>query len=407
MVNRKNSILENSILDGVAEEQTGNKAEAYEAFDDIPLNPYLDTTIGSVIARRYKRRDVLQTMLGVTAIAALTSGCSWAGRGDAPGQKNATIPGFNFTEITAGNDQTHHVGEEYSADILLRWGDPIFADSPAFDPYNQTVNSQLRQFGYNNDFLGLVELADKPGHGVLCVNHEYTNEEVMFPKIGRQDKAGFKDMTRELVDIEMAAHGGSIVEIAHTNSGKWRVVTDSRYNRRITPLTTRMRIDGPAAGHKRMHTSEDPEGMNVIGTFNNCAGGITKWGTWLMAEENFHGYFHTDNKDSDGKPILRGAQAKSWKRYGVPGGWYAWGKYHKRFNFDREPNEPNRHGWVVEVDPLNPDSVPVKHTAMGRFRHEGASPIINHDGRVAVYMGDDARFDYLYKFISRGALCTR
>jgi hypothetical protein len=142
----------------------------------------------------------------------------------------------------------------------------------------------------------------------------------------------------------------------------------------------------------------------VIGTLNNCAGGITPWGTYLMAEENFHGYFWTDTLDADGKPVLDRADAESLKRYGAPGRWYNWGQHHERFNIDVEPNEVNRFGWIVEVDPMDPASTPVKHTALGRFRHEGSESIVNADGRVVVYTGDDARFDYVYKFVSAGTV---
>jgi secreted PhoX family phosphatase len=124
-----------------------------------------------------------------------------------------------------------------------------------------------------------------------------------------------------------------------------------------------------------------------------------------MAEENFHGYFWTDQVDDEGSPDVSGmAQEASYRRYGVPGRWYAWGKHHDRFNIDQEPNSPNRYGYIVEVDPMDPESVPVKHTALGRFRHEGAESIVNKDGRVVVYSGDDARFDYVYKFISDGVV---
>jgi secreted PhoX family phosphatase len=298
----------------------------------------------------------------------------------------------------------HHVAPGYRADVLLRWGDPITADAPEFDPQNQTADAQLKQFGYNNDYVGFVEL--EPGRGVLCVNHEYTNEEVMFPGLGRQDRDGFQGMTKEIVDIEMAAHGGTIVEIAKGEDGRWSVVRDSEYNRRVTPLDTEMTLDGPAAGHRRLQTNADPEGMTVIGTLNNCAGGITPWGTYLMAEENFHGYFWTDDLDEDGEPVMDSGnpEATSYGRYGVPGRWYAWGRFHDRFNTDKEPNEPNKFGWIVEVDPLDPESTPVKHTALGRFRHEGAESIVAPDGRVVVYSGDDNRFDYVYKFVSAGTV---
>ena len=378
----------------------GNKAEAFEEADNKVLSPKSAETFGDIVNRRYGRRDVLRGALGVTAVTALFGTTALT----AATQARAASASFSFTELESGNDETHHIADGYNADVLIRWGDPIFEGVAAFDPQNQSAEDQLRRFGYNNDYVGFVPLDEDGSRGVLCVNHEYTNEEVMFPGIGRQDRSGFADMTLELVDIEMAAHGGSIFEIARGADGKWSVVLDSGYNRRISALRTEMTIDGPAAGHARMKTSVDASGTNVVGTINNCAGGITPWGTYLLAEENFHGYFWTDNLDADGKPILDGADAASLKRYGAPGRWYNWGQHHDRFNIDKEPNEVNRFGWIVEVDPLDPNAVPVKHTALGRFRHEGVESLVNKDGRVVVYTGDDARFDYVYKFVSDGTV---
>jgi secreted PhoX family phosphatase len=225
----------------------------------------------------------------------------------------------------------------------------------------------------------------------------------MFPDLGgRPDRNDFARMTAAHVDIEMAAHGASILEIAFAD-GRWRPVVGAARNRRIT-ASTEMAVDGPAAGHDRLKTKADPTGRKVLGTLNNCAGGQTPWGTYLTAEENFHGYFWTDQKGTDGRRLTRGvggAQQRSYERYGVPGNWYSWGRYHDRFNVDREANEPNRFGWIVEIDPFDPASTPVKHTALGRFRHEGAETIVNGDGRVVVYSGDDAQFDYVYRFVSR------
>ncbi|WP_299962764.1 PhoX family phosphatase [uncultured Roseobacter sp.] len=383
----------------------GNKAEAFEAFDDIPTNPNLNRTIGDVINRRYGRRDMLKGVLGVAATTALFGTSAMVAPKRAAASADASR--YKFDELTWGNDTEHHIADGYNADVLLRWGDPITADAPEFDVMNQTAEAQLKQFGYNNDYVGFTALNDEGTRGLLCVNHEYTNEEVMFPGLGRQDRAGFEGMTEELVNIEMAAHGGSVVEIAQGEDGKWSLVRDSQYNRRITPLNTEMTIDGPAAGHARMQTNADPEGMTVIGTVNNCAGGMTPWGTYLMAEENFHGYFWTDKVDAEGKPDVTGmeeAMAKRNGRYGVPGMWYAWGKYHDRWNIDKEPNEPNRWGWIVEVDPRNPDAAPIKHTALGRFRHEGAETTVSKDGHLVVYSGDDNRFDYQYKYVSGGTI---
>ena len=377
----------------------GNKAEAFEAFDDIPTNPNLSRTIGDVINARYGRRDMLKGMLGVTATTALFGTSAMI----APRQATAATDAsrYKFDELAWGNDREHHIAEGYNADILLRWGDPITADAPEFDVNNQSAAAQLKQFGYNNDYVGFTALSDDGTRGLLCVNHEYTNEEVMFPGLGRQDRAGFEGMTQDIVDIEMAAHGGTVVEIEQGSDGKWALVQNSAYNRRITPLNTEMTFSGPAAGHDRMKTNADPSGMSVIGTINNCAGGMTPWGTYLMAEENFHGYFWTDVVDAEGKPDLAAQpEAKQMERYGVPGRWYAWGQYYDRFNIDKEPNEPNRFGWVVEVDPRNPDAAPIKHTALGRFRHEGAETTVSSSGHLVIYSGDDNRFDYQYKYVS-------
>lgn len=359
------------------------REQAIENADDKPSNPSGNETFDDVRTRRLSRRGMLKSAL--MASAALVIGTRIAPVA-AAGQA-----AFEFDEITHGVDETHHVAPGYDADILLRWGDPLFPDSPNFDPRAQTADAQHRQFGYNCDFVGIVPLSDT--RAVLCVNHEYTNEELMFPGLGRQDKSGFEGMTADLVAVEMAAHGGTVVEIARGGDGKWRVDLTGRLNRRITAQTP-MRLSGPAAGHDRMKTAADPEGETVLGTINNCAGGITPWGTYLMAEENFNGYFW--NRDA----VEEHREADILKRYGVPGEWYAWGKFADRFDIAAEPNEPNRFGWVVEVDVMAPDSVPVKRTALGRFKHEGAETIVYGDGRVVIYMGDDQRFDYLYRFIT-------
>ena len=386
--------------DIINDPEYGNKAEAFEAFDDIPTNPHLNNTIGAVISRRYGRRDMLRGMLGVSAATALFGTSAMI----APKQAAAMSADsrYKFNELAWGNDTEHHIADGYSADILVRWGDPITADAPEFDVMNQTAEAQSQQFGYNNDYVGFAEI--EQGRGMLCVNHEYTNEEVMFPGLGRQDRDGFQGMTQELVDIEMAAHGGSVFEIVKGDDGKWSVNRDNPANRRIT-ANTAMVIDGPAAGHDRMKTSADPTGTAVLGTINNCAGGMTPWGTYLMAEENFHGYFWSDTLDAEGDPdVSAQPEAASMERYGVPGRWYAWGQYYDRFNIDKEPNESNRFGWIVEVDPMNPDAAPIKHTALGRFRHEGAETTIASDGKLVIYTGDDNRFDYQYKWVSAEAV---
>ena len=373
-----------------------SRSEYFESLEDIPVNPSQAPTLGDVINRRFSRRDLLKGVLGVVAVGTLGRLAlgETALAAEAPSATGSTSS-FTFDEIAHGVDRDHHVAAGYSADVLIRWGDAVAGKAPGFDPATLTASAQRLQFGYNNDYVGYVPLpfgSDNSEHGLLCINHEYTDEELMFPGYGRHDKE-FSRVTRDIVDIEMAAHGGSVIEIRKVG-GKWQLVPDSRYARRITALDTPMRLSGPAAGHDRVKTSEDPDGTRVIGTINNCAGGITPWGTWLMAEENFHFYFMGS---LDGNP-----EKANYERYGVPGNRYAWARFHKRFDLGAEPNAANRHGWIVEVDPFDPDSTPVKRTALGRFKHEGAESIVNGDGRLVIYSGDDQRFEFLYKFVTDG-----
>lgn len=376
------------------------RSQRADASEDTGRNPSTSPTIGDVIAARFSRRDVMKGALGATVIAATVSPLALAsGRARA---ENAG--GFDFGEIEATVSRDHAVAEGYDADILIRWGDPVLADAPSFDPANQSAEAQSKQFGYNNDYLGVVphpDAPEDPDRLLLVVNHEYTNEELMFPGLGRQDRdPAFAGMTKELVDIEIAAHGGTVIELARDAEGKWRTVPDSSYNRRITAATP-MRISGPAAGHAKMKTNADGTGTEVLGTLNNCAGGITPWGTWLMAEENFNGNFWGGDKAASQQEGQGDDPAKVLNaRYGVPGNWYAWGRFHDRYDISKEPNEPNRFGWMVEVDPSDPNSTPVKRTALGRMKHEGGESVLNPDGRVVVFAGDDERFDYVYRFVT-------
>jgi hypothetical protein len=302
---------------------------------------------------------------------------------------------FEFSELAAGSDATHHVAEGYDAEILIRWGDPVIAGSPPFDPANPSAEAQIRQFGYNNDYIGFVPLEGRSDHGLLVINHEYTNDELMYPGLTGANRAErVRSLTEAQVRASMAAHGGSILEVKRID-GRWRVVQGSRYARRIT-ASTPMAITGPAAGHELMQTSADPEGRQVQGMLNNCAGGVTPWGTWLTCEENFNFYFW--NKIA--ADVSRYSVAN--ERYGVPAEIYPWGIHEPRFDMGREPSECNRFGWVVEIDPFDPTSTPKKRTALGRFKHEGAGNIISADGRFVVYQGDDQRFDYVYKFVTDG-----
>ncbi len=368
-------------------------SDAIELAEDRGSNASANPTLGDIIANRLSRRDFGRGLLAVSAVQALLrTKQAHAGPAEAV-TSSPPAAAFTFEELEAGFDTTHHVAPGYDADVLIRWGDAVAPGAPTFNPSQQTAAAQAQQFGYNNDFLGFFPIDGHSDHGLLVVNHEYTSEELMFPGVVRQDKdAKFAVMTADLVAIEMMAHGGSVIEIQRTD-GKWAVVADSKYARRITAETA-MRISGPASGHAKMKTTADPAGRTVLGMVNNCAGATTPWGTWLTCEENINGVFwnkHAANAHPD---------ASALKRYGIPAEWYAWGKFHDRFDIAKEPNEPHRFGWVVEIDPFDPASTPVKRTALGRFKHEGAGNIVNKDGRFVVYQGDDERFDYVYKFVT-------
>ncbi|AZO20764.1 PhoX family phosphatase [Mesorhizobium sp. M1E.F.Ca.ET.045.02.1.1] len=376
--------------------ETRFRTSLLEENDGPPVNPADNRTMGEIIAARFSRRGFLKGSLAVSAIAATVSPLALVAADEA---RAAEASAFKFDELEAGIDDKHHVAPGYDADVLLRWGDPLFGDSPEFDPVKQSAKAQARQFGYNNDYVGYIPIDGSAEHGLLVVNHEYTNPHLMFPGIVKiVEKDGKKaaevaPLSKEQVDVEMAAHGGTIVEI-RKQGGKWQVVRDGKLNRRIMS-TTEMALSGPVAGHDRVKTNADPSGAKVIGTLNNCAGGVTPWGTYVMAEENIHGYFSGDLPEGH-------REAANYKRLGIPEGAYEWGAHYDRFNLAKEPNEPNRFGWIVEVDVNDPDSVPRKRTAMGRFKHEGAESIVAKDGRVVFYLGDDERFDYVYKFVTAG-----
>ncbi|WP_134682399.1 PhoX family protein [Paracoccus ravus] len=363
-----------------------------EEADGPGLNPTANRTMGDIIAARFSRRGFLQGSMASAAIAATVSPMAIMAASEA---RAATGSVFSFPEVEAGVDADHHVAEGYDADILLRWGDKVFDDAPEFDPTNQSEAAQERQFGYNNDFVGFIPLDGSADRGLLVVNHEYTNEHLMFPGIVTvtDGEITVTDATAERVAIEMAAHGGTIIELRR-EGGKWQPVLDGALNRRIT-AKTEMQLSGPVAGHDRVKTAADPEGRKVFGTINNCAGGVTPWGTYILAEENIHGYFM-------GELPADHPEAGNYERLGLPGGEYQWGRFEDRFDISKETNEPNRFGWVVEVDVMDPNSIPKKRTALGRFKHEGAESVVAKDGRVVFYLGDDERFDYVYKFVTAG-----
>ena len=292
---------------------------------------------------------------------------------------------LGFKAVPASTADTIVVPEGYQVERLISWGDPLFVDVAEFSNqlHKNTAANQKRQFGDNNDGMSFFPVDQQTA--ILAVNNEYTNYELMFEHQG-------KNMTAADVDYAQAAHGVSIITLTKQAQG-WRFDRNGRFNRRID-ANTAMRISGPAQGHALLQTNADPKGEVALGTFNNCANGMTPWGTYLTCEENFNGYFGSDAQ-VDLSP--------EFSRYGIAAvdAGYSWYKFDSRFDLGKEPNEPNRFGWVVEIDPHNPSSIPVKRTALGRFKHENAELVIAEDGRVVVYLGDDERGEHIYRFVSR------
>ncbi|MCZ7649144.1 MAG: PhoX family phosphatase [Planctomycetota bacterium] len=359
-------------------------------------NPSDATPLEEMVQARISRRRLMKGLLLPPFVAAF--GEFFAAR-----EAAAAGTSLTFAELDSRVEDGHRVAKGYRAEVLIRWGDAVLPGAPAFNPRAQTPEAQLKQFGYNNDFIAFLPLpkgSQNSDHGLLCVNHEYGSPELMFPREpadeprpSPEERIEIREREKKKVDVLMAAHGHSVLEVKR-EGGAWKVVADSPYNRRISLTETQCRISGPAAGHARMKTTEDPTGALVRGTMNNCAGGVTPWGTVVICEENFDFYF-------GGKP--RPVDALSLERYSIKGKpkWDL-GEYYDRFDVSREPGEPNRFGWAVEYDPYDPKSVPVKRTALGRYKHEGAAMLVNKkDGRVVLFGGDDQAFEYIYRFVSK------
>ncbi|MFK4224658.1 PhoX family protein [Streptomyces sp. NPDC019890] len=363
-------------------------------FHEVP-NTSDNEYVGDVIASAMSRRSMMRAAAVVTVAAAAgtatvigqgggsQAAAATVGAADRHGNTGRGARGLRFSPVAPNKDDQVTIPDGYAQNVVIRWGEPILRGAPAFDADKQSAEAQAGQFGYNNDFLSLLPLHGERGRQVLVANHEYTDEVLMFKGY---DPA---NPTREQVEIAWAAHGLGVVVVEEEHrTGKLNAVTRHHLNRRLT-ATSEFRLTGPVAGGALVKTSADPSGTKVLGTLNNCSGGTTPWGTTLHGEENFNQYFANGSSATD-------------KRYGIGTGATErkWERFDKRFDVAQEPNESHRFGWVVELDPYNPDSTPRKRTALGRFKHEGAQPRLTDDGRPVVYLGDDERFDYFYKFVS-------
>ncbi|MFJ6727718.1 PhoX family protein [Streptomyces sp. NPDC091281] len=370
-------------------------------FQDVP-NTSDNAYVGDVIAGALSRRSMMRAAAVVTV-----AGAAGAGGLVDPAPASAATPqglpahgghhgghpqkpkpsrgarGLRYSSVAPNTADAVTVPDGYRQNVVIRWGEPILRGAPAFDAEHQTPAAQAGQFGYNNDFLALLPLPGERHRQLLVANHEYTDEILMFRGYDAANP------TRTQVEIAWAAHGLSAVVVeGDRRTGKLVAVPRHPLNRRLT-ATSEFRLTGPAAGSPLLRTSADPTGRTVLGTLNNCSGGTTPWGTTLHGEENFNQYFANSSRPTD-------------KRYGIGMGASErkWERFDQRFDVAQEPNEVHRFGYVVELDPYDPHSVPRKHTALGRFKHEAATVRLTDDDRPVVYTGDDERFDYFYKFVS-------
>ena len=333
------------------------------------------------------RRIMLRGGLGLAAsalYAPMIGGCVNAATRETP---KPLLPVIGFKGVPAVATDTLVVPEGYVATAIAAWGEAVGVpgNMPAFKAdASNTSAEQAVQMGMHHDGIHFYAL---DGHGssrgLLAMNHEYTDD-------GLLHVGGMTPWTAEKVKKTQAAHGVAVIEV-EMKGGAWQMVRPSKYARRFTGNTP-FAVGGPCAGHPMMKTAADPDGRTVLGTLNNCASGKTPWGTYLSGEENWMGYFSGGDKLSAHE-----------MRWGMrKGGWgYRWHEHDERFDAVKNPNEPNRFGWVVEIDPLDPTSTPVKRTALGRAAHEGAWVGVTKDGRAVVYSGEDSRFEYIYKFVSR------
>jgi len=359
--------------------------------DDLSASPatgpHLDEVLRLISRRRFIGGTVVAAATGFLGGSRLTAFAIGDATADQAGSGRLT-----FEEVPPSSADTFVVPKGYTWAPLAPWGTPLLPGAPPFaEDASNTAADQARQVGFNHDGMFYFPLEpDGNNFGLLVLNHEYTDASQIYS--ATQGRAITPDAAgREKVAKALAAHGVSVIAIRRGADGTWDVVRDDPRNRRITG-TTPMAFSGPVrTDHPMLQSTITP---SPIGTLNNCAYGVTPWGTYLTCEENFNGYFGTD--DPEWITTRSALQA----RYGVTaaGALYDWHKADPRFDVAKNPNELHRFGWVVEIDPLNPASVPVKRTALGRVKHECAT-CTESRGRVVVYSGDDQNGDYVYKFV--------
>ena len=368
-------------------------------FDHEDSNRSNNRYFGDVLEVNLRRRSLLKGSIGLAVTAGLFA--KGMGGGLLPTAHAMDSIPLGFQAVPMGIADTIVVPTGYTATPAFAWGEPIISPFPAYkEDGSNTADDQRRQIGMHHDgmhYFPLGEGEEVNRRGLLAINHEYVQQNTINPEgvefVGGQTRDPFAALK------EIHAHGVSIFEIARSNVGQWSIVR-SRFNRRIHAGTV-MDIRGPARGHDKMRTAFSPSGTRTRGTINNCAHGYSPWNTYLTCEENWAGYFV--NRDSE--------RPREQTRYGTGAtSRYQWETVERRFDTTPAGDNPRRDyrnntntmGWIVEIDPFSPNSRPVKRTALGRFAHEGLVFAAAVEGEPMVaYSGDDARFEYIYKFVSK------
>ena len=374
------------------------------------MNRSTDTIpFAELLAQRLTRRAILKTG---AALAPLSLAPALLRPQDAAANGGNSL---RFKAIAGSTADAVILPPGYTHDVVARWGDSIASGVPDLDTSKlaagfmfsaQAATHQQGQFGQNCDAIHYFPIDGRSDRGVLCVNNEYTDDALMFPEhpgFNGAVRGEAREFVREhpgLVAAAQAAQGVSVIEVVRER-GRWQLHKTSPFNRRIT-VNTPIEIGGPARGAALLRTAADPSGTRVFGTFGNCAAGETPWGTYLTTEENIQDYFGNlaDLKarmDVDAHIVSSHARWRMWSAHSL----YGWEVVDPRFDLPRNPTEPYRFGWIVEIDPFDPTRTPIKRTALGRFAHEGANTVVAQDGRVVVYLGDDDKFEHVYKFVSR------
>ncbi|MBL1416714.1 MAG: PhoX family phosphatase [Moritella sp.] len=380
-----------------------------DTFDPTKYNHSNNEPFAAVMERELSRRCILRAGVGMAAVGML-SGIGLTGCSNTENDENLTTPKveLGFDSISGAKLDAVVVPKGYNAQVLAPWGTPLndFAQEWQADGSN-TALDQANSLGMHHDGMHYFPLHGSSTDGLLCINHEYIDQQALHPIGPTKDSNSLRTIIDE-VRKEINAHGVTVVRIKQTN-GIWSLVKNDSHNRRFTGATT-MDISGPVANKTLLETPFSPGGDKVRGTLNNCGNGYTPWGTYLTCEENWPGYFvNTGTQTEDQLRI--GIDDKN-TRYGwddLAGNVDEVADEFSRFDItikgasatDDYRNEANGHGYIVEIDPYDNQSSAVKRTALGRFRHEGCVYGNVAEGQpIVFYSGHDSRFEYIYKFVS-------